>query len=213
MFWNGLDKLSDVLQVLNFLLLLQDSTNNELMKHLQQQDNILNEQTDVYLKQINSKLDTILGRRDNMVEYKEVVDMIVKKDKGEGKMVEYKTIMEELMNDLEHQNYELYDRTMKKLEDAAYDITHEEAEKIVRSMQPYGEHWTYEQVKEYIEQKGIGKCYNKYYLTMNMVYNDYYDVAVKYGHQNDAEFFFDLAHAFITDPDAKPHKVAKYFLD
>ena len=39
MFWNGLDKLSDVLQVLNFLLLLQDSTNNELMKHLQHNSN------------------------------------------------------------------------------------------------------------------------------------------------------------------------------
>ena len=208
--WTNLDKLSDVLQIINFMLLLQDSTNNELMKHLQEQDNILNEQTDVYLKQINKKLDTILGRRLNMAEYEEVVDMIVKKEKG-GDMHEYKEIMEELMGELEYKNKDLYDRTMKKLEEVAYTITYEHAEEIVKNMKPFGEHWTYNQIKEYIETKDIRKCYEKYYLVMNMAYNDYYDVAVNYGHQNDPEFFFEIAYAFINDEDAKPHKVARYF--
>ena len=78
--WTGMDHLSDVLQIINFMLLIQDSTNNELMKHLQEQDNVLNEQTDVYLKGINKKLDMILGRRKSMEKYEEVVDMIVKKE-------------------------------------------------------------------------------------------------------------------------------------
>lgn len=212
MFWTGLDHLSDILQVLNFMLLLQDSTNNELMKHLQEQDNVLNEQTDVYLKGINKKLDMILGRRIGMEDYEELVEKIVKKEKG-GDMHEYKEVMEELMYELESRDRELYDKTVKKLEEVAYDITHEEAEKIVRNMKPYGEHWTFDQVKEYIEGKGIGKCHKKYYMVMNMMYNDYYNVAVKYGHQDDADFFFCLADAFINDEDAKPHKVAKYFLD
>ena len=55
--WDNLDKLSDLLQVLNFALLLQDSSNNDLMKELQNQDNVLNEQTEVYLKEIIKKLD------------------------------------------------------------------------------------------------------------------------------------------------------------
>ncbi len=59
--WENLDKLSDLLQVLNFALLLQDNTNNDLMKELQKQDNILNEQTEVYLKEMNNKLDKILN--------------------------------------------------------------------------------------------------------------------------------------------------------
>ena len=209
--WTGMDHLSDILQVINFLLLLQDSTNNELMKHLQDQDNILNEQTNVYLKSINKKLDMILGRRKNMEKYEEVVDMIVKKEKG-GDMHEYKEIMEELMEELENKDKDLYERTMHKLEDVAYEITHEEAVKIVRDMKPFGEHWGYDQVKDYIEKKGIYKCYIKYYMVMNMMYNDYYDVAVNFGLQNDADFFFQLAHAFITDEDAKPHKVVKYFI-
>ena len=209
--WDNLDKLSDVLQILNFYLLVQDSTNNEIMKHLQKQDNILNEQIDIYLKDINKKLDIILGRRLNMEKYEEVVNMIVKKEKG-GDMHEYKEIMEELMMEVESSNKELYDKTMHKLEDIAYDISYEEANYIVMNMKPFGEHWTFDQVKDYVETKDIHKCYIKYYLVMNMVYNDYYDVAVNYSHQNDTDFFFQLAHAFIIDEDAKPHKIAKYFL-
>ena len=146
-----------------------------------------------------------------MNEYRNVVDIIVKRDQGKGDMVEYKVIMEDLMSELEYQNHNLYEKTMKRLEDVAYDITHENAEKIVNHMKPFGEHWRYDEVKDYIEKKGIYKCYEKYYLVMNMAYNDYYDVAVNYGHQNDTEFFFEIAHAFINDEDAKPHKVSKYF--
>ena len=48
---------------------------------------------------------------------------------------------------------------------------------------------------------------------MNMIYNDYCDTAKLYNLQNDPEFFFSLARDFIEDPDAKPLKVEKYFLD
>ena len=210
--WDILDKISDILQIINFYLLVQDSTNNELMKHLQDQDNILNEQTNVYLKSISSKLDTLLGRRISMEKYEEVVNIIVKKEKG-GDMHEYKEVMEKLMHELESRDKELYDKTMHDLEDIAYMISYDEAEKIVKSMKPFGEHWNFDQVKSYIEEKGIyGYCV-KYYLVMNMVYNDYHNVALIYGHQDDVDFFFQLADAFINDEDAKPYKVSKYFLD
>ena len=58
---DNLDLLSDVLQIINFLILVEDSSNNDLMRHLQQQDNILNEQTEVYLKRIDEKLDKLLA--------------------------------------------------------------------------------------------------------------------------------------------------------
>lgn len=47
---------------------------------------------------------------------------------------------------------------------------------------------------------------------MNMTYNDYYDVATNFGHQSDAEFYFELANAFINDIDGSKYKVEKYFL-
>ena len=58
--WEVLDKFSNILQVLNFMLLIEDNTNNDIMKHLQQQDNVLQEQTEVYLKEMNNKLDKII---------------------------------------------------------------------------------------------------------------------------------------------------------
>ena len=39
------------------------------------------------------------------------------------------------------------------------------------------------------------------------------NTAVMVGMQNDDEFYFSLACDFINDPDAKPFKVEKYFLD
>ena len=37
------------------------------------------------------------------------------------------------------------------------------------------------------------------------------NTAQKYGLQSDVEFYWSLTCDFIDDPDATPHKVAKYF--
>lgn len=79
-------------------------------------------------------------------------------------------------------------------------------------MKPRGQMWSYEQIKKYIEGKGITDRYVDWYLVMNMCYNDYYNTAKMYGLQNEVDFYFHLAKDFIEDPDAEPHKVAKYFL-
>ena len=42
---------------------------------------------------------------------------------------------------------------------------------------------------------------------------DFSATAKHFGLQNDVEFFYHLAKDFIEDPDAKPMKVEKYFLD
>ena len=40
-FWKTLDRLSDILQILNYEMLLEDSNNNDLLRYLQHQDNDL----------------------------------------------------------------------------------------------------------------------------------------------------------------------------
>lgn len=57
--WNGLDKLSDILQVINFYLLVMDSSNNQIMKELDRQDR-------EYLEKISNKLDKLLEREINI---------------------------------------------------------------------------------------------------------------------------------------------------
>ena len=145
-----------------------------------------------------------------MKEYREMIDHIIDSDNRED-MIELKIALDELMHELEKEDHHLFDKTINKLEDIIYNISDDEAKHIVHSMKPFAEHWSWDEVKNYIEQKGIYKYYTKYYLVMNMLYNDYYDVAVNYGHANDPEFFYELANAFINDVDAKPHKVDKYF--
>lgn len=104
-----------------------------------------------------------------------------------------------------------YQNLKESLENLAYRIELPEAEEIVHNMRPKGQMWTYNQVKDYVCSKGAVDDFIAWYMTMNMVYNDYYNTAKAYGIQNDAEFYFSLARDFITDPDAKPHKVEKYF--
>lgn len=132
-------------------------------------------------------------------------------EKGEGE--EAWRIAEDMMTKLERKDPALYDATMEELEKLAYKIPREEAEQIVRNMRPKGQYWSYNQIVEVCKSKGITKCFVNWYLVMNMVYNDYCNTAKMYGLQNDVDFFFSLAKDFIDDPDAKPMKVEKYFLD
>ncbi len=93
----------------------------------------------------------------------------------------------------------------------ACGFTEEEATKIVRHMEPKGQCWSYNQVKDYVTTQGITTNYVNWYLVMNMCYNDYYNTAKAYNLQNDTNFYFNLAKDFIFDPDAEPFKVERYF--
>lgn len=107
----------------------------------------------------------------------------------------------------------MYQHLVESLEQKAYEINPDEAKSIVQKMKPMGQQWSWQQIEDYISSKEIDpSCTEKWYLVMNMVYNDYYNTAKTFGHLNDVEFFFHLAKDFIEDPDAQPLKVEKYFM-
>ena len=54
--WDNLDKCSSLLQIINFLLLLEDNSNNDIMEELQKQNKL-------YLEEINRKLDILIERK------------------------------------------------------------------------------------------------------------------------------------------------------
>lgn len=147
-----------------------------------------------------------------MDKYKEIMDIIYKKINEYDYILDYKIVMEYLMSNLEKENLKLFETSVNKLEKIAYDIPFDKAMDIVYDMKPFGEHWSYDDIKVYLENKDIHSDYKTYYLVMNMVYNDYYDVAVNYGVQDDENFFFELAYSFINDIDGKEFKVERYFL-
>ena len=132
-------------------------------------------------------------------------------DKGVGD--EVWIISEDMLNKLARKDPMMFDEYIDKLEHLAYRIPKEEAERIVRAMRPKGQYWSYTQVYDLVKSKGVTGDWVNWYLVMNMVYNDFCATAKHFGLQNDVEFFYHLAKDFIEDPDAKPMKVEKYFLD
>ena len=63
-FW--LNTIANLLQIESYELLLKDADNNDIMRHLEQQDKILNEQTNDYLKLIvkqNNEIIKLLKER------------------------------------------------------------------------------------------------------------------------------------------------------
>lgn len=123
------------------------------------------------------------------------------------------TISEDMLNKLSRKDPIMFDEYIEKLEHLAYRIPKDEAERIVRAMRPKGQYWNYTQVYDLVKSKGVTGDWVNWYLVMNMVYNDFCATAKHFGLHNDVEFFYHLAKDFIEDPDAKPMKVEKYFLD
>ena len=123
------------------------------------------------------------------------------------------TISEDMLNKLARKDPMMFEEYIDKLEHLAYRIPKDEAELIVRAMRPKGQYWSYTQVYDLVKSKGVTGDWVNWYLVMNMVYNDFCATAKHFGLHNDVEFFYHLAKDFIEDPDAKPMKVEKYFLD
>lgn len=117
----------------------------------------------------------------------------------------------EALHSLKSCNSTEYKHITDYLKEIAYCIPEEEAIRIVKHMEPKGQCWSLNQVKDYVSSQGITDNYVNWYLVMNMCYNDYYNTAKAYSLQNDTNFYFNLAKDFIFDPDAEPFKVEKYF--
>ena len=60
-----LEILSNVLQIASYIMLQKDSSNNDIMQELQLQDQLLSEQTNIYLKNIIRQNEEILEKLNN----------------------------------------------------------------------------------------------------------------------------------------------------
>lgn len=93
-------------------------------------------------------------------------------------------------------------------------LTRQMAEEWVRGMQnadgTHGEHWTLEQTGSVMRSLSMQHDPVEWYVAMNMARSDYYPVAKKYGVDRD-DFYACMADAWLTDPDAVPDKLARYY--
>ena len=63
-FWFWLNVIANIAQLESYEMNKTQISNDQLMKHLEKQDLVLNEQTETYLKQIIAKLDMLLGKEE-----------------------------------------------------------------------------------------------------------------------------------------------------
>lgn len=73
-----------------------------------------------------------------------------------------------------------------------------------------GAHWNMEQTKQIMEQHKIKCDPVEFYVAMNMMYSDYCGVAKKHG-VSTADFYADMAKAFLDDKDAHKDKLSRYY--
>ncbi len=100
-------------------------------------------------------------------------------------------------------------RVLEKLEGrhgACEGMSREDAEEWAAKMEnadgSTGPHWTMEQTSAVADARGIGRDVPRWAwsVAMNMMYSDYYGVAVDFG-VNRPEFYAALAEAFLMDKD------------
>lgn len=140
--------------------------------------------------------------------YNELIDKIRLKNIPKA---ETDALMEWGFSALEKADPKSYEEIMHKMEGMAYAISQPEAENIVRAMKPSGEKWSLRDINDVMQAHGVSGNPTEWYLVMNMAWNDYKATADRFNAGNDTDFYFSIAKDFISDPDAKPYKIAKYF--
>lgn len=94
-------------------------------------------------------------------------------------------------------------------------MTKEMAEEWTRNMDnsdgSHGAHWSFDQVKQIMAQRGIDKDPAEFYAALNMIYSDYCAVAKKYNVGGSIDYYVDMAKAFLDDEDAVPNKLTVYY--
>lgn len=119
-----------------------------------------------------------------------------------------------------HDGDEMEHRTSQKMSGGASSymampMTKEMAQEWTRGMKnedgTKGPHWTFEQTKQVMKQKGI-ECDSpeSFWAVMNALYSDYCAVFKKHG-VNSMDMYVDLACAWLNDKDAVKNKAVAYY--
>lgn len=132
----------------------------------------------------------------------------------DGKMTS-ESIMKHFAHAISECNCGSYEDEYRELYESAYGktINKELAEEIVYclavtdgSNREHGEKWTIDATSEYAHKVGVtwdDISKNEWYVIMNMMYSDYYELAYAYELQEDTMFYAKAARCWVFDKDIK----------
>lgn len=107
--------------------------------------------------------------------------------------------------------FNLLSRARKYLAHMPCNFGEEEAMEWVAKMSPAAR-WTMAETTAVMKSKGYSHNPCEFCAVMNMLYSDYGKVMSRYN-ADKPEVWADMADAWITDPDARPHKTGRYYRD
>ena len=123
-------------------------------------------------------------------------------------MEELSNMLDGLICDLKEQKPKLY----KKYKDELYEmangkvLTEETAYKGVEDMKLNGEHWTIEETTHAMKEMGYNLNSMDFYVVVNMMYNDYYDLV-----KDNEELALKMAYMWLNDEDSVKDKLYEYY--
>ena len=109
-----------------------------------------------------------------------------------------------MMKELHHDKYEHYKMCLYELAEGKV-LNEDMANKWVESMQPFGKKWTIEETTNAMNSLGYRDREIDFFVTANMIYNDYYDLV-----RDNEELALKMAHSWLNDVDAKDSKLYCY---
>ena len=141
--------------------------------------------------------------------YKKDIEKI-EQSKDINKMKGLKDILIELMEHIKEEDYQKYLSYEKWIHSLVYGghLGKDLAECWVSYMEnkdgTKGQHWTYEQTSQVLQDKGLKYDPTDFYAVLNMVYSDYYN------NKFDLNTYIELAKDWLNDKDVK-NKLINYY--
>ena len=138
---------------------------------------------------------------------KKYIEKIVENGKQED-MEKLSDILVEIIYKMKESHHDLYEHYKMCLYEMAEGkmLNEEMANKWVETMKPFGKKWTMEETTDAMNSLGYKDRTIDYFISSNMIYNDYYDLV-----RDNEEMALKMAHEWLNDIDSGDNKLYNYW--
>lgn len=138
---------------------------------------------------------------------KKYIEKIVENGKQED-MEKLSDMLVEIIYSMKEPHYDKYEHYKMCLYELAEGkmLNEDMANKWVESMKPFGKKWDMEDTNNAMDSLGYQDNRIDFFVTANMMYNDYYDLV-----KDNEELALKMAHNWLNDVDSGDNKLYNYW--
>lgn len=150
--------------------------------------------------------------------FRDYMNEIYERFQSEDTMYDTIDIISDIVDVIQQINPDIYNSLLSKLEEYLYNISIDDAKKIVSKMSNEygmsGGRWTYEEICDAANQYQLPETINRceLYIVMNMWATDFQRTMKHFGLENKLDAYVMFSCDWLTDSDFGKGKVYKYFI-